>query len=227
VKRILTTLAQKWPEYILEILVLIIGIYGAFALENSEEERRAKQEFNNQLCLMLSEVDQDVTFYSTRIEKDSLLKDYLMDLTQGNYDKIDLKEAYVNLSKNINPRMFGHAYDNLKSNGQIRLIEEQSLKSEITDYYEKTCVDYNEWANWHKEFVAANIESYLINSIPFNIDSKTDPLYILKMSKEMKFSNLINIQIVNYSRFMNMEKSNAQAAKELQRKLKAYRPSCQ
>lgn len=58
-KRILTTLSQKWPEYLLEILVLIIGIYGAFAVDNWNENRKAEAEEINLFKNILTDLQSD------------------------------------------------------------------------------------------------------------------------------------------------------------------------
>lgn len=67
-KRLLDTLSQKWPEYLLEVLVLIIGIYGAFALENWNEKRKERVREQTLLMALHDEFESNLAVLNEVIE---------------------------------------------------------------------------------------------------------------------------------------------------------------
>ncbi len=74
-KKIFKTLKKKWAEYLLEILVIMIGILGAFMLNSWNEDRKE------------------------RIEEISLLKDLDSDLTLKTKELQELYDVNVELHK--------------------------------------------------------------------------------------------------------------------------------
>lgn len=58
-KKIAATLGQKWPEYVLEVLVITVGIVGAFALNNWNEDRKSRSEEIKILREILANLQED------------------------------------------------------------------------------------------------------------------------------------------------------------------------
>ena len=66
-KRIFQTLAQKWPEYLLEILVITIGILGAFTLNNWNEGRKINLEEQEILQVLLNDFQNSKSLSGQRL----------------------------------------------------------------------------------------------------------------------------------------------------------------
>lgn len=141
-KRILNTLAQKWPEYLLEILVITIGILGAFALNNWKDNvLRAKETdkiyelIESDLRFTIAEID------GVLLDYDSVLKDMRALLLQR------VSKEEIASDRKYSQSVLGFEDVRIKRRG-IRLLENSieldigandSLSNKISNFYsEKT-----------------------------------------------------------------------------------------
>ena len=161
-KRILTTLKDKWPEYLLEILVLIIGIYGAFTLDEWNTNQQDQKHRKLYAGYILENLKEDQNQLNTLIEKTEVTisrSKYLIKCFQA--DTIDIKKAMIYLGWFNVENTFScsrSGMDGLINTGRFDLLSDDiSLK--IQKYYE-TADRIQQQEQKANEFIRNKYESY-------------------------------------------------------------------
>lgn len=93
-KRILTTLKEKWPEYLLEIFVITIGILGAFALNNWNESRKDAKEREQVYSDLIEELQKVNDYVDNSIKFNEVWRQHFEFLVE-NWQTIDFDSLYL------------------------------------------------------------------------------------------------------------------------------------
>mgnify|MGYP000545461641 CR=1 FL=1 len=138
-KKLTENLRQNWPTYFFEILVLIIGIYGAFALESWNDQRKQKKE--ERIILMdiranLEKTLQDLSQDTLEIQANLLQYKLIKRVTDNDEPYFPaLDTAFGKLTRWSSPYITSTAYQALKSKG-TDIISNRVLQNTIVNLFE-------------------------------------------------------------------------------------------
>jgi hypothetical protein len=151
-RKLLSTFVQKWPEYLLEILVITIGILGAFTLNNWNEKSKEKQKEKDYIIRFIQDLKRDTSNFAIELRnaEDKYLKarEAFVFITEDAYIIQDTTTFLINLQdigRTNKPRIHQNTYNDLVSTGTSSLITDKNVLDAILTYYSTIPTEwYNE-----------------------------------------------------------------------------------
>ena len=142
-KRIITSLKEKWPVYFLEILVVTIGILGAYALNNWNENINNQREHSEMLKNLKSEYVINKNELEGRITRTALIvekSNQLLKLMTPDYESLDAKQIDILILHTTISQTYDGSYGALQdviNNNKITLIKNDSLRVNLVSWFQK------------------------------------------------------------------------------------------
>lgn len=201
-KRILSTLSRKWPEYLIEAFVIIASILGAYALDSWNENYKDSEEER----ILLLDLKSDLEKTKRNFINDTIanwngirnMKKIEYFILEDKPYSSELDTCFGDLPAWKSPYITSSAYQALKSKG-IEIIKNRELRDVIVNLYDvqltRVAADYDraEWIIY---------ESVMIPFSAKNIRRINDGSYVTarpndfeKLKKNDEFLNILSMSI--------------------------------
>lgn len=173
-RRIVEDLRElRWPEVFLELVLLVLGILLALAVNNWMEDRRDVRAERRYLELLVRDLDwdlralQDLVALEQAQAKDGVMAYRALARRTDVSDKEAVSAALSRLTNARTLRLTRVTYSDLVTTGNIRLIRNPILRDRLVKLYEDnarllTVLDYNNQAYVHGMYAMYLIDTALV-----------------------------------------------------------------
>ena len=175
-RNLIKHIKEEWYKYFLEILVLIIGIYGAFALDSWNEDRKSDLREKLMLRLIMETLERDLEYAFALFEyrNEQSTKRITEMLNECPYDSIRTSALTDLLTFQIDKG----PYEQLQSIG-MDLISNDSLSNEILSTFNNLEWFHNQIHNELNQKIKNHIQPFVFEHFKAqrqaNIDFKIIP----------------------------------------------------
>lgn len=137
-KKIIEHIKNEWYKYAMEILVLVIGIYGAFALDNWNEDRKMKtfEQYSLDRILVNLKTDRENLIRINALFESAISSsEKILAFEPSNQSKDSLPYWLGNVVQFERFKPLTNTYEMLKSKG-LDVLSDQELAYQIGKYYD-------------------------------------------------------------------------------------------
>jgi len=194
---------QGWTHYFFEFLMLFLAVFAGFLAENQREhivEHQREKKFASRL---LSDLGKDSVFFETRIqllEKRKQAHEQFLKIMTNPAGATDsaVNRGFVRilLLTETSNDFTTATYDQMKTSGSLRYIENDNLTTLLQEYYDVLLAKASRDADGAGKFFLDYIISYMTKHFRFQDFSPSDgsvrPVKLLNRSAESD-QELINI----------------------------------
>ncbi|WP_242130585.1 DUF6090 family protein [Aestuariivivens marinum] len=186
----------KYLKYAIgEIILVMIGILLAIQVNNWNEKRIQSISLEKALRQVMNDLMQDEIYLKHYEDTDARRIEYLEALSKRNYHNIMLDSILYNLDHYIYMYKSDNAYSTLKSSGLFSVIKNDSLKSNLTSYYEQIYDQLKSITEFGETFTNDRIVPFLISNFDWDENRLVDETLVKEKIATTNLLQLTKYQI--------------------------------
>lgn len=217
-KRIITTLSKKWPEYFLEAIVIIASILGAYALDSWNEGRKEKEALASVLKIIEFNLSSDIDDLAHKNGNSTMTIDFLEKLRIDPLNDSLTQDFILKMQLPFIP-LANAGYKMAISNNSINAISSADLTSAIVSYYESDYYDIRRYPEYLFDSYQ-RINDAIVNQINTNGGQKSFPQQIQSLMKDPSFEEFVLSYIRLYKFVLNDMELRMKNASKLRESIK-------
>lgn len=193
---------EKWIQYLLEIIVIVLGILAAFALDNWNEIRKDRDNEQVYLTSLRQNLKDQIASLDIHFEVEKKFQELSEPLLlyYQKHQSFLIDEKFTNdigsLATRKTFKKIDASYQELLSSGNLNLIKDKAFKNALVSYYQdlyriESIITYN-----NNSLIDLYFSPTVANYVPFNSSESLDQLLMKRsgLPNSGKLDRFIDIQ---------------------------------